>query len=90
MRCDSQSSLAMMHNAVSSNRTKHIDVAYHFVREMAADGKLKTEHVPTQEITADALTKSLPTTTFSKCWDGVGPARSPPPPWPQCRSGRPW
>lgn len=72
MRCDSQSALAMMHNAVSSNRTKQIDVAFHFVWEMVADGKLVAEHVPTEEMTVDALTKALPSTAFNKCRTGAG------------------
>jgi len=37
MRCDNQSALAVMHSPVSSQKTKHIDIAYHFVREKVAD-----------------------------------------------------
>lgn len=72
MRCDSQRALAMMHNEVSSNPTKHIDVAYNFVREMVGDGRLVAEHVPSKEMTADALTKALPTTAFNNCRKGAG------------------
>lgn len=56
-----------MYYAVSSNRTKHIDVAFYFVREIVGDGMLIAEHVPIEDMIADAVTKALPTTAFTKC-----------------------
>jgi len=44
-----------MRNPVSSARTKHIDVAHHFVREMVDSGKLKVVNVTSTDMTADAL-----------------------------------
>jgi len=41
IRCDNQSAVAMIHNSVSSARTKHIDVCHHFVRECVVDGSLE-------------------------------------------------
>jgi len=55
MHCDSQGAVAMMRNPVSSARTKHIDVAHHFVREMVDSGKLKVVNVTSTDMTADAL-----------------------------------
>lgn len=72
MRCDNQSALAMMRNAVCSARTKHIDVAYHFLREKVHDGELLPAHVPTGEMVADMLTKALPIPSFSTCRQEVG------------------
>lgn len=66
MRCDSQSALALMHNAVTSPRTKHVAVAYHFVREKVAEGTLIAEYIPTADMVADALTKALPTDAYTK------------------------
>jgi len=70
--CDSQSALAMMGNAVSSVRTKHIDVVHHFVREKVASGELKVSYVNTTDMTADALTKPLGTSAFDKCAAEMG------------------
>jgi len=67
MRCDNQSALAIMHNPVSSPKTKHIDIAYHFVREKVADKQLLPEHVPTGEMAADILTKPLPVPAYTTC-----------------------
>jgi len=70
--CDSQSALAMMGNAVSSARTKHIDVIHHFVREKVTSGELKVQYVNTTDMTAGVLTKALGTISFNKCTDGMG------------------
>ncbi|KXJ69169.1 hypothetical protein RP20_CCG028476 [Aedes albopictus] len=47
-----------------TRRVKHIDVKYHFIRNVVADGKVKLVYVPTQKQQADILTKSLPAPTF--------------------------
>ena len=72
MHCDSQGAVAMMRNPVSSRRTKHIDVAYHFVREMVDEGKLTVVNVGTGGMTADALTKALPMDGLYKCRTEMG------------------
>lgn len=41
-------------------RFKHIEIAYHFVRECVASGKISVEYIPTDEMAADVLTKALP------------------------------
>lgn len=49
----------MTQNLVSYKRTKHIDLEYHFVRELVASGKLHTKYVSTKLQVADIFTKSL-------------------------------
>ena len=70
--CDSQSALALMHNPVTSARTKHMDVCHHLVRERVADGTLEVRYVRTGEQTADILTKPLGTVTFARGVQGLG------------------
>jgi hypothetical protein len=41
-------------------RTKHIDISYHFVREKVASGEITVIYTPTDDMTADVLTKALP------------------------------
>jgi len=72
MHCDSQGAVAMMRNPVSSPRTKHMDVAYHFVREMVDAGKLTVVNVGTGDMTADALTKAMPMDGLYKCRTEMG------------------
>ncbi len=41
-------------------RTKHIDIRYHFIRELCDEKKLELEYCPTNEMAANLLTKPLP------------------------------
>ena len=72
MHCDSQGAIALMRNPTSSNRTKHIDVAHHFVRECVDGGAIKVVAVGTADMVADCLTKPLPTEAFNKCRAALG------------------
>lgn len=62
--CDNKSALFMSQNPVSHKRAKHIDLDYHFVRELVMSGKLHTKFVPTKLQIADIFTKSLPRPQF--------------------------
>jgi hypothetical protein len=59
-------------------RTKHIDIAYHFVRECVANGTISVEYIPTDDMTADVLTKALPQIKHEKHIRamGLGPVSS--------------
>ena len=41
-------------------RSKHIDTKLHFIRERVENKEVKIHYVPTEEMTADIFTKSLP------------------------------
>jgi transposase InsO family protein len=56
---DSQSCIAMVKNEKYSNRTKHIDTKYHYVRELYTKREIELEYVNTEVNTADLLTKPL-------------------------------
>ena len=56
---DNQGCIAMSENPVMHQRTKHIDIRHHFVRERVESGDIKLEYVPTEEQLADLLTKPL-------------------------------
>ncbi|XP_023760545.1 uncharacterized mitochondrial protein AtMg00810-like [Lactuca sativa] len=64
--CDNQSALFLTQNLVAHKRAKHIDLDYHFVRELVASGKLVTMFVPTKLQFADIFTKSLPRPQFEQ------------------------
>ena len=57
--CDNRSAIFMSYNLVSHNRSKHIALDYHFVREKVAAGHLPVQFVPSAFQIADLFTKSL-------------------------------
>ena len=58
--CDNQSAIALMKNDQFHARTKHIDIHYHFICYVIQNGSLRLEYCPTEDMTADVLTKALP------------------------------
>ena len=55
---DNQGSLDLAQNPVQHQRSKHIDIKYHFIREKCANGDIKLQYVPTAENVSDLMTKA--------------------------------
>ncbi|KAJ8503716.1 hypothetical protein OPV22_004602 [Ensete ventricosum] len=58
--CDNKSTIALAKNPTFHGRTKHIEIRYHFIRDLVADGAITMKYCGTDEQVADILTKSLP------------------------------
>jgi hypothetical protein len=58
--CDNQNCLKLTKNLVFHDRSKHIEIRYHFIRDHVQRGAVKLEYVSTDEQVAHILTKSLP------------------------------
>ena len=56
---DNEGAINLATNPFSSARTKHIDVRFHFIRELVSSGAIAVEYVPTTEQRGDILTKAL-------------------------------
>jgi hypothetical protein len=70
--CDSQSAIFLVKNSSYHSKTKHIDVQYHFVRDMVEEKKVLLMKVDTLKNVADSLTKSVSTEKFSWCRGSMG------------------
>ncbi|GJT56509.1 retrovirus-related pol polyprotein from transposon TNT 1-94 [Tanacetum coccineum] len=57
MHSDSQSAIHLAKNQVYHARTKHIDVRYHFIREILEEGGVRIQKIHTSKNPADMLTK---------------------------------
>jgi hypothetical protein len=60
LRSDNQSAIALARDDRFHARTKHIDIRFHFIRYAIADGRIRLEYCPTEDMVADVLTKALP------------------------------
>ncbi|XP_031257797.1 secreted RxLR effector protein 161-like [Pistacia vera] len=64
---DSQSAIHLSKNPVYHERTEHVDVRHHFVRDLIAKGEINLLKVPTEESPADMRTKVMNTGKFKHC-----------------------
>ena len=69
---DNQGAIKLIRNPISSVRSKHIDVMYHFVRERAENKEVSFEYIPSDKMIADVLTKPVPLAKLTFCLQGLG------------------
>lgn len=62
--CDNVSAVYLSSNPVHHQRTKHVEIDVHFVREKVALGQVRVLHVPSAYQFADIFTKGLPSALF--------------------------
>lgn len=57
--CDNQSAIVLSKENMLHQRSKHIEIRYHFSRDAQTQGLINVEFIPTDKNVADILTKSL-------------------------------
>ena len=69
---DSQGAIELAKNAKYHNRTKHIDICHHFVRERVVSNEIQVIYCPTGDMIADIMTKGLAKHSFEKLRNLLG------------------
>ena len=59
LHCDNQSAISLARNPMVHQRSKHIDVKYHFVRSVISNDLMEVIYVPTDKNIADIFTKPV-------------------------------
>ena len=70
--CDNKSAINIAHNPVQHDRTKHVEVDKHFIKEKLDSGRIYTPFVSTGNQVADVLTKGLSGSTFQSIVSKLG------------------
>lgn len=64
--CDNSSAIKLSRNPVMHRRTKHIDVRYHYLRNLSNEGAMKLVFVGTNDQVADIMTKPIKLDQYEK------------------------
>lgn len=72
IHCDNSSAIKLSKNPVMHGRTKHIDVRFHFLRNLTKDGTVELEYCSSEEQLADLMTKPLKLDSFCKLRQSLG------------------
>jgi len=71
VKSDNQSAIAMSNNDVNHSRSKHIDIKYHFIREVLNTRQVELHWVSTKDQQADINTKVLDGCGYKRLRDKI-------------------
>jgi len=66
MMCDNSSTIKLSKNPIMHRRNKHIDVRFHFLRNLTKEGTIELVHYGSQDQVANIMTKPLKLDVFQK------------------------
>ena len=69
---DSQSCVHLCKNPMFHDKTKHIEIKYHFIRDQVTQGHIVIDKVPTEDNPSDIGTKVVALTKFKHCLNLLG------------------
>ena len=70
--CDNKSCMKLFENLVFYDKSKHIEIKYHYIGDMVQRGAVKLQYVATDEQIADVLTKPLARVKFEYVREKLG------------------
>jgi hypothetical protein len=65
IKVDNQAAMFIAQNQTTSERSKHMNIKHHFIRDYTEKGVIKLEYVNSKENTADLLTKNISKKTLT-------------------------
>ena len=72
IQVDNKSAIELVKNPMNHERSKHIDVRFHFIREHVKEGSVELRHVASKNQAADIFTKPLSKEVFDRGKKMVG------------------
>jgi len=71
IQCDNKQTIRLLESGIAQLRTKlrHVDIHHHWLRQEVQNSVVKVAYVPSNEITADGLTKALPAAHWQRFLD---------------------
>jgi hypothetical protein len=72
IRVDNKSTIELAKNPVHHERSKHIDVRFHSIREHIKNRKVQVVHVQSNDQAVDIFTKALSKPLFENCKQMIG------------------
>ena len=69
---DNTSAIELLKNPVFHQRSKHIDVKYHFVRDLVTNKEISIKYIVSDQQAADILTKPLSKVKFNELREKLG------------------
>ena len=76
IHCDNHSCIKLLENPMFHDRSKHIEMRYHFIKDLVQRGALKLQYIRTDEQIANILTKPLTASKFVYFRDNLGMAKN--------------
>lgn len=72
LRCDNKAAIGIFETPVQHDRTKHVEVDRHFIKEKLEEGVIRLPFVRSEERLADILTKAVPSGPFNEALGKLG------------------
>jgi hypothetical protein len=69
---DNMGAIALMKTPHLNERSKHIDICYHYVHDLRRNGRLQVIYIPTADMVADGITKPLQHVMFERFKNQLG------------------
>lgn len=67
VNCDNQSAILMCKNPMFHNRSKHVDIKYHYSRKQVEKAKVEVVYLRSEDMIADIFTKTLSKLKHQNC-----------------------